>query len=139
MSIDDIVRQAREEGVIWSLAVKAEVMKSFLRALSQSDFRNDLVLQGGSALRFIYGSPRYSVDIDFVQNDPQQDLACFEKLPEILPYFLGFEVTSAAKRVGPRMLRLSLILKMQTHELLSTKVEIFAVGADGKFSGFTWS
>lgn len=130
MTINEIVRQARSEGVLWSLAVKAEIMKEFLRALTVSEFGQELVLQGGGALKFVYDSPRYSVDIDFVLRTPARALTHFFELGRILPRVFEHPLAAVAKPVGDNMLRLSLILKMENREVLSTKIEICSVTSE---------
>jgi predicted nucleotidyltransferase component of viral defense system len=126
MTVDEIVREARAQNVLWSLAVKAEVMRLFLAALSRSPFAGDLVLQGGGAMKFVYGSPRYSVDLDFVLSSPT-DLSRFSRLGDILPDALNHPLKAAARRLSDKMFRVSLVLKLDQRELLSTKVEICSV------------
>ena len=47
-----------------------EILEALLYSIASDDVLSDeLVLQGGGALHFIYGSPRYSTDLDFVSEN----------------------------------------------------------------------
>jgi len=127
MGIEDIIKEAQAEGILWSLAVKTEVMKSFLGAVGRSKFAEDLVLQGGGAMKFVYGSPRYSVDLDFVLRTPRQNWLHFMEVGKVLPDLFGHPITSSPKKVGEKMLRIAMVLQLGNREALSTKVEICAV------------
>lgn len=49
------------------LRVKDEILSAVLASVASNPvFNESLVFQGGGALHFIYGSPRYSNDLDFV-------------------------------------------------------------------------
>lgn len=49
-----------------SILRKTDRSKDFIKAIYKIQERPSFVLQGGQALHLIYGSPRYSVDVDFV-------------------------------------------------------------------------
>ncbi len=63
---DEIKRSAERIGTDISLIFQEEVQKAILTALSRKELFNDLVFQGGTALRLFYGNPRFSEDLDFV-------------------------------------------------------------------------
>ena len=65
---------------------------SFLKKLSElPEFRNELVLHGGTALHLIYGSPRLSDDLDFVLRDVSYD---FNQLSQLAEKSLNLEKIS---------------------------------------------
>ena len=52
------------------LRIKDELLETMLDSFRSDDLlRKNLILQGGGALHFIYGSPRHSNDLDFVCED----------------------------------------------------------------------
>lgn len=61
--IDDIAERARAEGLRPWIAVKERIAEVVVTAMGRTE---GAVLQGGAALRFAYGSPRLSADVDFV-------------------------------------------------------------------------
>lgn len=48
------------------LAEKDRILVQSLYSLADSELAESMILQGGGALHFIYSSPRYSDDVDFV-------------------------------------------------------------------------
>lgn len=53
---------------------REKILESGLETLVDSDFSKDIVFQGGGALHFIFGSPRYSSDLDFVDPKIAEDI-----------------------------------------------------------------
>ena len=49
-----------------ALIQKDKILEEALHSLADSDLVNTMILQGGGALHFVYSSPRYSGDVDFV-------------------------------------------------------------------------
>jgi len=103
MEMEDVIQDAQSEGVLWSLAVKTEVMRSLLEAFSKTHFSKELVLQGGSALKFIYGSPRYSVDLDFVLQSAPNELSHFSEIGNLVSSVLGHTIASSMKMVNEKI------------------------------------
>lgn len=64
--------------------IREELEMVILQYLSQSSLSNKLIFKGGTALRLCYGSPRFSQDLDF----NQQDRTTKEEIEKIL-----FQVT----------------------------------------------
>lgn len=58
--------EARTKGVDMNTALKEILHYDILYALSESKLKQDLVFQGGTALRLCYQGNRYSEDLDFV-------------------------------------------------------------------------
>ncbi|SMB96099.1 Nucleotidyl transferase AbiEii toxin, Type IV TA system [Thermanaeromonas toyohensis ToBE] len=63
---DEILRRSKHFNVEAEVIFREEVQKTVLTYLSLKRFFSDAVLQGGTALRLFYGSPRFSEDLDFV-------------------------------------------------------------------------
>ncbi len=56
-----------------SLRIRDEIMEEVLEEVSENEYLSDeMAFQGGGALHFIYGSPRYSEDLDFVVPDLEE-------------------------------------------------------------------
>lgn len=70
---EDILKLAREgdgqDQALFNTRIKEILHYDILHALSQSKFGKNLVFQGGTALRLVYGGARYSEDLDFVCGD----------------------------------------------------------------------
>lgn len=68
-----LIRKAREIGLPESRLIRSYLQKKYLEHLESEN----LTLQGGGALRFFYGSPRISDDLDFVyENELGIEEAC---------------------------------------------------------------
>ena len=63
---EEIVDRAGRMDVRTKDVFREEVQKAVLTALSQKGCFNDIVFQGGTALRLFHGNPRFSEDIDLV-------------------------------------------------------------------------
>lgn len=70
---EDILKLAREgdgeDQALFNTRIKEILHYDILHALSKSKFGKNLVFQGGTALRLVYGGARYSEDLDFVCGD----------------------------------------------------------------------
>ncbi len=69
MDWDEIVQKSKKMVVSYILILKEEMQKATLASLSRMNAFNHIVLQGGTALRIFYNSPRFSEDLDFVLKD----------------------------------------------------------------------
>lgn len=63
---EHLVRSAQDRDVAPEAVLREEIQKACLAHLSLRGFFKEHVFQGGTALRLVYGSPRYSEDLDFV-------------------------------------------------------------------------
>jgi len=74
---EEIIRNSKMKGSKTSQYFQEEAQKTVLTILSREGAFNDLVFQGGTALRFFYDNPRFSEDLDFVmrQKKTGYDLA----------------------------------------------------------------
>lgn len=58
--------------------MRDEILEASLHSLAQEPvYTENLVFQGGGALHFMYGSPRYSNDLDFVAEDLESHREAF--------------------------------------------------------------
>ena len=69
------LKKQQELGIAIPQIVREEYEMILLNRIFQSNFGNDIVFRGGTALRLAYKSPRYSDDLDFTQfkNIKEQD------------------------------------------------------------------
>jgi len=63
------LRLSSEIGIDVQQLIREEVELIFLKALFESKVSDVLVFKGGTALRLLYGSPRFSEDLDFSLTD----------------------------------------------------------------------
>lgn len=54
------------------MVFREEMQKAILTSLALKGCFNDIVFQGGTALRLFYGNPRFSEDIDLVLHQPKK-------------------------------------------------------------------
>lgn len=66
-SLGQIRERAAHLGVLFSMVLKSAMGREAVRELARVE---GLVLQGGGALHHIYGSPRFSADLDYAQPGP---------------------------------------------------------------------
>ncbi len=76
-----------------SLIKKDRILEESLHTLSDSKFNETLIFQGGGALHFIYSSPRYSGDVDFV--DPTITKNINQYLDQIIQTGNQYEINTA--------------------------------------------
>lgn len=69
MNEDIALNLAAQIGIDVQQVIREEVELIFLKALFESPFSDRLVFKGGTALRLIYTSPRFSEDLDFSITD----------------------------------------------------------------------
>lgn len=70
-----------------------KILEESLITLANSELSKNLIFQGGGALHFIYSSPRYSGDVDFVDPTITQDVEQYQK--NILEIGKNYEINSA--------------------------------------------
>ena len=80
-------------------ALREILQEIVLYALSDAGFFNHAVFYGGTALRILYGLPRFSEDLDFslLKPDPSFDLSKYEKAVLDTLYTYGFEAQVETK------------------------------------------
>lgn len=86
---DEILIRSRQEEVAAVLILREELQRAVLTHLSRRLFFGVGAFQGGTALRLLYGNPRFSEDLDFVFRT--QDMAAFHRVPTFqagLPEFV---------------------------------------------------
>ena len=69
---DEIIRKTENSGATVKYIFQEEVQKSVLAALALKGCFNNLVFQGGTALRLFYNNPRFSEDIDLVLKEGEK-------------------------------------------------------------------
>jgi len=97
IDLSKIENKARQDGLDVRIVFKEYLHFVILNFFFEKGFFNEIVFQGGTALRFAYQGVRYSQDLDFVFK--RKNKGYFDKLPvflEILPdylkrWFLKFE------------------------------------------------
>lgn len=62
-----------------ALRKRDDILVECLYTLADSEFSKTVVFQGGGAMHFIYSSPRYSADIDFVDPTITQDIEEYKR------------------------------------------------------------
>lgn len=68
--------------------VREEYEMFFLKQLFESEFGNNLIFKGGTALRLCYGSPRFSRDLDFSLKEKIEERRFFKVInsfPKLFP------------------------------------------------------
>lgn len=80
-------------------ALREILQEIVLYALSDAGFFNHAVFYGGTALRILYGLPRFSEDLDFslIKPDPSFDLSKYEKAVVDTLKTYGFEAQIETK------------------------------------------
>lgn len=72
MDWEEVVTISNMKGGNVQQTFQEEMQKAILACLSHQGAFNDMVFQGGTALHFIYGNPRFSEDLDFVLRKEKQ-------------------------------------------------------------------
>jgi predicted nucleotidyltransferase component of viral defense system len=67
MDKNQLTRLSKELEISTDQILREEAEMIFLDALSKDKFGSKVVFYGGTALRLVYGSPRFSEDIDLIQ------------------------------------------------------------------------
>ena len=131
--LEDRLRKSR---VSEYTIIRDDVFEKFLEELVKTEVRNNVVLQGGNALRFGYGSPRYSNDLDFVLRDNEIDSEKFAKICESLSRVAsaikGYVGAVRIKKVKERLYMLQLVKTIQEGAFtISPKSHFFGFDEDG--------
>jgi predicted nucleotidyltransferase component of viral defense system len=75
-----IDKRAEEEGLPRNTVLKEALQVLCLEHLYALPETEGITFQGGTCLRFLYGGPRYSEDLDFVVSDMQKLSSLFKKI-----------------------------------------------------------
>ncbi|GMV41010.1 MAG: hypothetical protein AMXMBFR64_27260 [Myxococcales bacterium] len=127
MSVTEIMERARESGISPWLAIKTVCAERFLDALAHDP--GPAVLQGGAALRFAYGSPRMSVDVDFAGVGAGGHICAHgPALAAAVQEAMGTPVAWSDVLVG-RLTRAKLTLVLPSRTTLVLPVEAYDVAA----------
>ena len=80
---EEIIEKTDMLGAPRKNVFQEEMQKAVLTALSIKGCFNNLVFQGGTALRLFYGNPRFSEDIDLVLKEGEKGYDISSYLPQI--------------------------------------------------------
>jgi len=104
---------------------RKDLMLDVLSSVSASPLRDRLVLQGGAALHFVYGSPRLTRDLDFVA--PPDAFPRFKDVAAAVP---GIKLRREDLRSAPPFMR-GAVQTRHGGVWLSVPVEIAGVRVEG--------
>ena len=97
---DEILAESNQIGFEPKKILQEHLQKTVLATFSHWNAFRSIVFQGGTALRFFYGNPRFSEDLDFVLNSPKSTIDFSEymkKLPSALEPQFPFLKTITAR------------------------------------------
>ena len=80
---DDILTESNQTHMDPTKILQEQLQKAVLAAFSRYNVFNHIVFQGGTALRFFYGNPRFSEDLDFVCLPPHSTFNLTEHLHKL--------------------------------------------------------
>jgi len=83
MTWEEIIENGNMKGMKAHQAFQEVVQKAILTSLSHEEAFNYIVFQGGTSLRFFYGNPRFSEDLDFVLRHEKNRYDLTKKIPKI--------------------------------------------------------
>ena len=83
---EEIVNNSKMKNLKAHQAFQEEMQKAILKYLSRNRAFNDIVFQGGTSLRFFYGNPRFSEDLDFVLKQRKNKVDLIQKFSKIQTY-----------------------------------------------------
>jgi len=88
-----IEERAKQEGLSPKVILKEALQVCILEKLYSTSESDNIIFQGGTCLRLLYGGPRYSEDLDFIITDRQVLSSLLERLSSqmenISPLFEG--------------------------------------------------
>ena len=83
---EEFVNNSKMKNMEIHQAFQEEMQKAILAYLSRERAFNDIVFQGGTSLRFFYGNPRFSEDLDFVLKQGENKIDLLQKISKIQTY-----------------------------------------------------
>ncbi|MEW5936394.1 MAG: nucleotidyl transferase AbiEii/AbiGii toxin family protein [Candidatus Thermoplasmatota archaeon] len=133
MDWNGVVQQSRKLGLPPIFVLRDEVQKASLASLSRMGAFDNIVLQGGTALRHFYASPRFSEDPDFAVREGRRfDLASrriglYNFLSSAF-YYLEGKITVKAQKGTDDAQRLAVIIESRAlSQRLVINLELFSV------------
>jgi len=99
MQWKDILHISNNFGFSPTQVLQEQLQKAILSFFSQQNAFNKIVFQGGTALRLIYGNPRFSEDLDFVHVPNIKEFE-IKKIEEKLLLYLSSQFTFLDKITG---------------------------------------
>lgn len=86
---NEVIRNSKIKNLKIHQEFQEEVQKSILTYLSHKEVFNNVVFQGGTSLRFFYGNPRFSEDLDFVLKENSDKIDLLKKFSRIKPHMIN--------------------------------------------------
>lgn len=80
---EEIINNSKIRNLTTKQTFQEETQKTILTYLSHKEAFNQIVFQGGTSLRFFYGNPRFSEDLDFVLKNKKEKINLLEKISKI--------------------------------------------------------
>ncbi|MCD6457615.1 MAG: nucleotidyl transferase AbiEii/AbiGii toxin family protein [Thermoproteales archaeon] len=97
--MEELIRKAGDLGLEPENVIREAFQKLILYAIAYNNLDDYYVLQGGTALRLFYNSPRYSLDLDFTLiNSIKRAVMDFEKIKNTIAKVLSYEGVNVVKR-----------------------------------------
>ena len=116
-----------------AVRIKDKVLEAILYSFADDDFlAQRIILQGGGALHFVYGSPRYSSDLDFVTDS-------FREITQYIPKEITVEEVTISPKATPLKDK-RFYLRYEHPSGIVGKVEVYRIPAfdvqetQGRFS-----
>jgi predicted nucleotidyltransferase component of viral defense system len=83
---EEIVNNSKIKNLKAHQNFQEEMQKTILAYLSREGVFNNIVFQGGTSLRFFYGNPRFSEDLDFVLKQEKNKFDLIQKTSKVKTY-----------------------------------------------------
>lgn len=122
--------EMQRKGIKPWVGIKALLQIDFLKALYQITEAEDVVLQGGGALHFVYNSPRLSVNLDFAHKHPKVDAIIslsYEKLKEYVSEDLGIFPELEIVKSEEKFLRAKILIETGKAQHISCNLEFYEI------------
>jgi len=126
--LERLYADLRGRGLNPWLGLKEILQLDFLRVFYRLPGSEEVVLQGGGALHFAYGSPRLSVDLDFVhQSSRLQELveSSAEQLRRCVESDIGLSPDIEITRRGERLMRAKVRAPLGRNRVISCSLEFY--------------
>ena len=125
---ETLYQNSLKENLPFKTILKEALQIIFLEELYKLPESDDIVFQGGTCLRLIYGAPRYSADLDFVTVlEPESLKNLYLKVSkpiEKLGPLLSGEITSRIQKESERLTRWKLYYTSgEDKNILSVSIE----------------
>jgi len=139
-----VIERAMGLGLNPENIVREILQKLILYSISYTDLDEYYIFQGGTALRLVYGSPRFSLDIDLtlVSRDIEKVLKDIRKIGNILAKTISIDhidVEVSGETVFKREGFYRCFFIFDTREFLGRKIRIKIEVNKGRYSGIRFS